>query len=144
MSHRNKAYEDTRTAYELLSHLRSELERLAEKKDAADTEVRRLTAERLTVPQVTGWSTGDPLQEFAVGERVLGLVQSGGDYAIVVCTQSDDDDTPYGQIREGNGYLRYDLRDCAYWIREADFLRQCGVFPPVVGGDLSAVNLSEG
>lgn len=128
MSHRDMGYEDTRTAYELLSHLRSELEGLSEKKNAADAEVRRLTAERLTVPQVTGWSTGDPLQEFAAGERALGLVQFGSDYKLVVCTQADED-TPYGQIREGNGYLRYYLRDCAYWIREYDFLHKCGVFP---------------
>jgi hypothetical protein len=132
MSHRNKPYEDTRIAYELLSHLRSELDGLAEKKEAAEAEVQRLTAERLTVPQVTGWSTGDPLQEFAAGERVLGLVQSGSDYQLVVCTQSDDDAIPYGQIREGNGYLRYYLRDCVYWIRESDFLcaatRAAGIF----------------
>jgi len=137
MTHRNKPYEDTRTALESLSRLAHELERLAEKKDAADAEVRRLTAERLTVPQVTGWSTGESLLEFEPGERVLGLVESGGDYAMVVCTQADED-TPYGQIREGNGYLRYYLRDCAYWIREADFLRQCIVgMLGVLTGDLA-------
>ena len=136
MSIRNKNYEDTRGVYELLSHLRSAIDSLREKKEAAEAEVRRLQAERLTVPEITGWSAGDVLPEFQPGERVIGLMNWDNEYRLVVCEQGESD-VPSGQIRSGNGYLRYSLRCCAFWIREADFVRQCGVFPPVVGGDSS-------
>lgn len=127
MSHIDKAYEDTRGVYAALSRVGEELHQLLEKKDAAESTIRRLTAERLTVPQTSGWSAGEQ-PECEPGERILGLVQFGSEYRMVVCTQSDDAE-PHGQIREGSGYLRYYLRDCAFWIKEFDFLRLCGVCP---------------